>query len=120
MENDKLVVPDIVSILFIVGDGIGPDIWNASVRVFDSAIKKAYRDRKRVNWIEVLAGENAYKKTGKWLPDETISAFKEYLIGIKGPLTTPIGGGFRSLNVALRQRLDLFVCLRPVSMGLYI
>jgi isocitrate dehydrogenase len=110
----RLVVPDRPILPFIEGDGTGPDIWAASVRVFDAAVAKAYGGRRQVAWMEVLAGEKAYKKTGEWLPDATLAAFREYLVGIKGPLTTPIGGGIRSLNVALRQLLDLYVCLRPV------
>ncbi|HET6412660.1 MAG TPA: NADP-dependent isocitrate dehydrogenase [Anaeromyxobacter sp.] len=112
--NGKLVVPDHPIIPFIEGDGTGRDIWRASVRVFDAAVEKAYRGRRRIAWTEVYAGEKAFKAFNTWLPDETIEAFREYVIGIKGPLTTPIGGGIRSLNVALRQILDLYVCLRPV------
>jgi isocitrate dehydrogenase len=92
----------------------GPDIWRASVRVMDAAVEKAYKGKKKIAWLEVLAGEKAFRKTGNWLPSETLDAFRKYLVGIKGPLTTPIGGGIRSLNVALRQELDLYVCLRPV------
>ncbi len=114
VQNGKLNVPDQPIIPFIEGDGTGPDIWSASVRVFDAAVEKAYNSKKKIIWKEVLAGEKAFKQTGNWLPDETLDAFKEYLVGIKGPLTTPVGGGIRSLNVALRQILDLFVCLRPV------
>ena len=110
----RLVVPDRPIIPFIEGDGTGPDIWRASVRVMDAAVAKAYGGRRRIAWAEVYAGEKAFKQTGNWLPDETVEAFRTYLIGIKGPLTTPVGGGIRSLNVALRQMLDLFVCLRPV------
>ncbi len=113
-ENGKLQVPDYPVIPFIEGDGTGPDIWAASVRVFDAAVEKAYKGERKIIWKEVLAGEKAYSATGNWLPDETLEAFKEYLVGIKGPLTTPVGGGIRSLNVALRQILDLYVCLRPV------
>jgi isocitrate dehydrogenase len=113
-ENGKLQVPDYPVIPFIEGDGTGPDIWAASVRVFDAAVEKAYGGKRKIMWKEVLAGEKAFSKTGNWLPDETLDAFKEYLVGIKGPLTTPVGGGIRSLNVALRQILDLYVCLRPV------
>ena len=113
-ENGKLQVPDFPIIPFIIGDGTGPDIWNASVRVFDAAVAKAYNGKRKIMWKEVLAGEKAFSTTGNWLPDETLEAFKEYLVGIKGPLTTPVGGGMRSLNVALRQILDLYVCLRPV------
>ncbi len=114
--NDKgqLQVPDSPIIPFIEGDGTGRDIWQSSVRVFDAAVKTAYNGKRKIEWMEVLAGEKAFNKTGNWLPDETLAAFKEYLVGIKGPLTTPVGGGIRSLNVALRQILDLYVCLRPV------
>lgn len=113
-KNGKLNVPDNPTIPFIIGDGIGPDIWNASVRVFDAAVQKAYNGSKKIEWKEVLAGEKAFNETGSWMPEATMDAFKEYLISIKGPLTTPVGGGIRSLNVALRQELDLYVCLRPV------
>ena len=113
-SNNIIKTPDNPIIPFIEGDGIGPDIWKASVRVFDAAVEKAYNGKKRVFWKEVLAGEKAFKLTGNWLPDETINDFKEYLVGIKGPLTTPVGEGMRSLNVALRQILDLYVCYRPV------
>ena len=99
---------------FIEGDGTGRDIWRASVRVFDAAVDKAYKGERKIQWKEVLAGEKAYERTGNWLPDETVEAFRQYRVGIKGPLTTPVGGGIRSLNVALRQMLDLYVCLRPV------
>jgi isocitrate dehydrogenase len=111
---DGLVVPNDPIIPYIEGDGIGPDIWAAAVRVFDAAVKKAYGDERAVGWHEVLAGEKAHNEVGSWLPDETIDAFRTYLVGIKGPLTTPVGGGFRSLNVALRLELDLFACVRPV------
>src|SRR4029453_5239517 len=110
----RLAVPDRPILPFIEGDGTGPDIWRASVRVFDAAVARAYGGRRKVAWCEVLAGEKAYKQTGEWLPEATLDAFREYLVGIKGPLTTPVGGGIRSLNVALRQLLDLYVCLRPV------
>ncbi|WP_293931928.1 NADP-dependent isocitrate dehydrogenase [Sphingobacterium sp. UBA6645] len=113
--SGKLNVPDQVSIPFIIGDGIGPDIWHASVRVFDAAIAKAYNNQRKINWLEVLAGEKAFNETGNWLPEATLDTFKEYLVGIKGPLTTPIGGGIRSLNVALRKELDLYVCQRPTK-----
>jgi len=113
-KDGKLQVPDFPVVPFIIGDGTGPDIWNASVRVFDAAVEKAYAGKKKIIWKEVLAGEKAFSTTGNWLPDETLEAFKDYLVGIKGPLTTPVGGGIRSLNVALRQILDLYVCLRPV------
>ncbi len=109
-----LVVPDEPVVPFIEGDGTGPDIWRASVRVFDAAVEKAYSGSRRIAWTEVLAGQKAFDETGDWLPEATVEAFRRYLVGIKGPLTTPIGGGFRSLNVALRQILDLYVCLRPV------
>lgn len=115
ISNGKLNVPDQVIIPFIEGDGTGPDIWAASVRVFDAAVEKAYGGKRKIHWKEVLAGENAFNKTGEWLPQETLDTFQEYLVGIKGPLTTPIGGGITSLNVALRQKLDLYVCLRPVK-----
>jgi len=116
MTPKGLNVPDQPIIPFIEGDGTGPDIWRASVRVFDAAVKIAYGGKKQIHWQEVLAGEKAFNQTGgNWLPDETLDAFKKYLVGIKGPLTTPIGGGIRSLNVALRQLLDLYVCLRPVK-----
>jgi isocitrate dehydrogenase len=115
IENGKLHVPDQPIIPFIEGDGTGRDIWRSSVRVFDAAVKKAYSDKRKVEWMEVFAGQKAYDNFGSWLPDETVDAFKEFLVGIKGPLTTPIGGGIRSLNVALRKLLDLYVCLRPVQ-----
>jgi isocitrate dehydrogenase len=114
-ENGKLVVPDNPTIPFIEGDGIGPDIWKASVRVFDAAIKKAYGGKRKIVWLEVLAGEKAFNQTREWMPEATMDAFKKYVLSIKGPLTTPVGGGIRSLNVALRQDLDLYVCLRPVK-----
>ncbi|HEY1086223.1 MAG TPA: NADP-dependent isocitrate dehydrogenase [Archangium sp.] len=114
LTNGKLNVPNNPIIPFIEGDGTGPDIWRASVAVIDAAVQKAYGGKRKIEWLEVLAGEKAFKLKNNWLPDETITAFKEYLVGIKGPLTTPIGGGIRSLNVALRQMLDLYVCLRPV------
>ncbi len=110
----KLAVPDQPIVPFIEGDGTGPDIWRASVRVFDAAVAKAYKGQRKIAWMEVFAGEKAFKQFNNWLPDETVSAFQEFLVGIKGPLTTPVGGGIRSLNVALRQMLDLYVCLRPV------
>ncbi len=113
--NGKLIVPDVPVIVFIEGDGTGRDIWRASVRVFDAAVEKAYNGRRKVAWKEVLAGEKAYNLTGNWLPDETLDAFRDFLIGIKGPLTTPVGEGMRSLNVALRQILDLYTCYRPVK-----
>src|SRR2546426_5148782 len=113
-KNGRLVVPDRPIIPFIEGDGTGPDIWRASVRVFDAAIRKAYAGKRKIAWMEVFAGEKAFKRFNNWLPDDTVAAFQHYLVGIKGPLTTPVGGGIRSLNVALRQMLDLYVCLRPV------
>jgi isocitrate dehydrogenase len=113
-SGHKLNVPDNPIVPFIEGDGTGRDIWRASVRVLDAAVEKAYGGKKKIAWLEVLAGEKAFTKTSNWLPDETVEAFRKYLVGIKGPLTTPIGGGIRSLNVALRQLLDLYVCLRPV------
>ena len=114
ISNGKLTVPDNPIIPFIEGDGIGPDVWRASSRVLDAAVNKAYGGQRVINWMEVYAGEKANSLTGSWLPDETLDACREYLVAIKGPLTTPIGGGIRSLNVALRQILDLYVCLRPV------
>src|SRR6476469_3700079 len=114
IKNGKLSVPDKPTIPFIEGDGTGPDIWRASKLVFDAAVEKAYGGKKQLMWKEVLAGEKAYKQTNNWLPNETLDAFREYLVGIKGPLTTPVGGGIRSLNVALRQELDLYACVRPV------
>jgi isocitrate dehydrogenase len=113
-DNGKLVVPDHPIIPFVRGDGTGPDIWASSVRVLDAAVEKAYGGKRNISWLETYAGELAYKKFENWLPDETVECFREYLVGIKGPLTTPVGGGIRSLNVALRQLLDLYVCLRPV------
>ncbi|MCA9650932.1 MAG: NADP-dependent isocitrate dehydrogenase [Myxococcales bacterium] len=114
MSKEGLSVPNNPVIPFIEGDGIGPDIWAASVRVFDAAVEKAYGGDRKIEWLEVLAGEKAFDKTGEWLPEATNDAFRKYLVGIKGPLTTPVGGGIRSLNVALRQNLDLYTCLRPV------
>jgi len=113
--NGKLTVPENPILPFIRGDGTGADIWASSVRVFDAAVEKAYGGRRKVSWFEVFAGETAFTKFNNWLPDDTVEAFKEFLVGIKGPLTTPVGGGIRSLNVALRQMLDLYVCLRPVQ-----
>ena len=112
--NKKLVIPDNPIIPFIEGDGIGPDIWHASRIVFDAAIEKAYEGKKKISWLEVLAGEKAHEKTGEWLPEETTDTIREYVVAIKGPLTTPVGGGIRSLNVSLRQILDLYACVRPV------
>jgi isocitrate dehydrogenase len=114
IENGNLNVPDNPIIPFVEGDGTGRDIWKASQRVFDAAVEKAYRGRRKIFWMEVFAGEKAFTKYGSWLPDETVKAFREFRVGIKGPLTTPIGGGIRSLNVALRKALDLYVCQRPV------
>ena len=114
-SNGKLQVPNNPTVPFIEGDGIGPDIWKASVRVFDAAVQKAYKGDKKIEWLEVLAGQKAFDQTGSWMPEATMDAFKKYLLSIKGPLTTPVGGGIRSLNVALRQELDLYVCLRPVK-----
>lgn len=114
ISNGKLNVPDNPTIPFIEGDGTGVDIWPASKLVFDQAVEKAYGGKRKINWKEVLAGEKAFNQTGNWLPEETLNVFKEYLVGIKGPLTTPVGGGIRSLNVALRQELDLYACVRPV------
>ena len=114
MQSGGLVVPNEPIIPFIEGDGTGPDIWRASCAVFDAAIQKAYGGERRIAWKEVLAGQKSFDATGNWLPEETLAAFREYLVGIKGPLTTPVGGGIRSLNVALRQILDLYVCLRPI------
>ncbi len=115
IKAGKLNVPSNPVLPFIRGDGTGPDIWAASQRVFDAAVRKAYAGKRKVVWFEVYAGETAKNKFDNWLPDDTIEAFKQYLVGIKGPLTTPVGGGIRSLNVALRQLLDLYVCLRPVQ-----
>ncbi|MEZ4435252.1 MAG: NADP-dependent isocitrate dehydrogenase [bacterium] len=112
--DGTLDVPNTPIVPFIEGDGIGPDIWASAVRVFDAAVEKAYGGERKIVWHEVLAGEKAFDKTGDWLPEATLDAFREYLVGIKGPLTTPVGGGIRSLNVALRQKLDLYTCLRPV------
>src|SRR3984885_9397974 len=114
ISGGKLNVPDRPIIPFIEGDGTGPDIWRASQRVFDAAVEKAYSGKKKIAWYEVFAGEKAFKTFDTWLPDQTVEAYRKYLVGIKGPLTTPIGKGIRSLNVALRQLLDLYVCLRPV------
>ena len=114
IENGKLTVPNDPIIPFIEGDGTGADIWAASVRVMDAAVEKAYNGTRKIYWKEVLAGEKAFNQTGSWLPDETLKIIDEYRIAIKGPLTTPVGGGIRSLNVALRQMLDLYACVRPV------
>ena len=114
LSDGQLQVPEQPVLPFIEGDGIGPDIWAASQRVFDAAVEKAYGGKRKVKWFEVLAGEKAFQRTGTWLPDDTLNAFRHYRVGIKGPLTTPVGGGIRSLNVALRQELDLYTCQRPV------
>ena len=114
MENGKLVVPNNPIIPYIEGDGIGKDIWNASVNVFNNAVYEAYSGSRKINWVEVYAGEKAFDSTGEWLPQKTLDTISEHLIAIKGPLTTPVGGGIRSLNVALRQKLDLYACVRPV------
>src|SRR5215217_1169992 len=114
IRGGELHVPDHPILPFIEGDGTGPDIWAASQPVFDAAVEKAYGGARRIHWMEVLAGEKAFNHTGDWLPAATLDAFREYLVGIKGPLTTPVGGGIRSLNVALRQELDLYACVRPV------
>src|SRR5436190_5152215 len=113
-KNAQLAVPDNPIVPFIEGDGTGPDIWRASVRVMDAAVAKAYGGKRKIQWMEVYAGQKSNDMFNTWLPDETVAACREYLVSIKGPLTTPIGGGIRSLNVALRQMLDLYVCLRPV------
>src|ERR1700761_8238887 len=115
IQNGKLTVPENPILPFIRGDGTGPDIWAASVRVMDAAVQKAYGGKRKISWFEVFAGETAKNKFDNWLPDDTVEAFRHFLVGIKGPLTTPVGGGIRSLNVALRQLLDLYVCLRPVQ-----
>jgi isocitrate dehydrogenase len=115
VDNGELRVPETPVLPFIEGDGTGPDIWRASQPVFDAAVEKAYKGKRKIAWLEVLAGQKAYDRTGDWLPEDTIEAFKHLFVGIKGPLTTPVGGGIRSLNVALRQTLDLYVCLRPVQ-----
>ncbi len=113
IQNGVLKVPDNPVLPFIEGDGTGPDIWRASVRIFDAAVDKAYQGKKKISWFEVFAGQRSFDKFKEWLPEDTTEAFKEYLVGIKGPLTTPVGGGISSLNVALRQILDLYVCLGP-------
>jgi isocitrate dehydrogenase len=113
--NGEKIVPDHPIIPFIEGDGVGPDIWRASVRIFNAAVEKCYQDRRKVHWLEVYAGEKAFQLKGEWAPEETIEAIREYKVGIKGPLTTPVGGEFRSINVMLRQRLDLYSCIRPVK-----
>jgi len=115
ISQGQLNVPNNPILPFIAGDGTGPDIWAASQRVLDAAVARAYNGQRKIAWFEVFAGETAFKKFNNWLPDDTVEAFREYLVGIKGPLTTPVGGGIRSLNVALRQMLDLYVCLRPVQ-----
>ncbi|MDF2684153.1 MAG: NADP-dependent isocitrate dehydrogenase, partial [Brevibacillus sp.] len=115
VDNGKLVVPNNPIIPFIEGDGTGPDIWKASVRVLDAAVEKAYKGEKKIAWFEVFAGEKSFNQYSEWLPEDTLTAVREYLIAIKGPLTTPVGGGIRSINVALRQELDLYACVRPVQ-----
>ncbi|MEO0723901.1 MAG: isocitrate/isopropylmalate family dehydrogenase, partial [Bacteroidota bacterium] len=115
IANGKLNVPNDPILPFIEGDGIGPDIWASASRVLDAAVEKAYGGKRKIEWKEVLAGEKAFKNTGEWLPQETLDTIGEYLVAIKGPLTTPVGGGIRSLNVALRQKLDLYACVRPVQ-----
>ena len=114
MQDGKLLVPDNPIIPYIEGDGNGPDIWRATVRVLDSAVISAYSEKRKIHWLEIYAGEKANSLFNTWLPDETVDACRDYLVSIKGPLTTPVGGGIRSLNVALRQILDMYVCLRPV------
>jgi len=114
VRNDTMHVPDCPIIPFIEGDGIGPDIWKATRKVLDAAVEKAYGGKKKIAWTEILAGGKAFEETGEWLPDETLDAIKRYIVAIKGPLTTPVGGGFRSLNVTIRQKLDLYACIRPV------
>ena len=114
-SDGSLQVPEVPVIPYIEGDGVGPDIWKASVRVFDAAVQKSYKGKKKVQWLEVYAGEKAFQLKGEWAPEETIEAIREYKIGIKGPLTTPVGGGIRSINVLLRLRLDLYTCIRPVK-----
>src|SRR5512139_1693517 len=114
-SDGSLKVPEVPIIPYIEGDGVGPDIWRASVRVFDAAVKKCYGGKRKIDWMEVLAGEKAYKSKGDYAPEETIETIREHRVGIKGPLTTPVGGGFRSINVMLRQRLDLYACIRPVK-----
>ena len=114
-SDRSIYVPEVPIIPYIEGDGVGPDIWRASVRVFDAAVEKCYGGKRRVEWIEIFAGEKAFQSQGEWAPEETIEAIREYKVGIKGPLTTPVGGGFRSINVMLRQKLDLYSCIRPVK-----
>eukprot|EP01030_Chromulinospumella_sphaerica_P023702 gene23702-23744_t len=113
--NGRLNVPENPIIPFIEGDGIGPDVWSASKKVLDAAVAHVYGGKRKIEWMEILAGEKAHNQTGEWLPAATLDAAREYLVSIKGPLTTPVGGGIRSLNVAMRQELDLYVCLRPVK-----
>ena len=114
IKDGKLIVPDQPIIPFIEGDGIGPDIWAASQRVIDAAVEHTYHGARKIEWLEVLCGEKSFNKNGEWLPEETLETLRSHLVGIKGPLTTPIGGGIRSLNVALRKELDLYACVRPV------
>ncbi|MBA7577429.1 Isocitrate dehydrogenase [NADP] [subsurface metagenome] len=118
VQNHVLQIPDFPVIPFIEGDGTGPDIWAASVRVFNAAVEKAYQSKRKIMWKEIFAGEKSFKRSGEWLPQETLDTILEYIVAIKGPLTTPVGGGIRSLNVALRQKLDLYVCLRPMRVCL--
>ncbi len=113
-ENDKLLVPDNPTIPFIPGDGIGAEVWEATQLIVDAAVQKAYNGQKTINWMEIAAGEKSALQTGEWLPQETLETIREYVVAIKGPLTTPVGGGIRSLNVTLRKTLDLYVCLRPI------
>ena len=115
IQNGKLVVPDCPVIPFIEGDGTGPDIWAASQKVMDAGVAKAYGGKRRIEWMEILAAEKAHRFTGEWLPQKTLTAIREHVVAIKGPLGTPIGGGFRSINVTLRQELDLYACIRPVK-----
>ena len=114
LVSGRLQIPDRPIVPFVEGDGTGPDIWRAAVQVIDAAVERAYGESRRIAWMEVLAGEKAFGRTGDWLPEETVEAFREFRVGIKGPLTTPVGGGMRSLNVALRKALDLYACVRPV------
>ena len=114
-SEGKINVPDIPIIPYIEGDGVGPDIWRASVRVFDAAVKKCYGSKRKVDWLEVYAGEKAFQQKGEWAPEETIEMIRDHKVGIKGPLTTPVGEGIRSINVMLRQKLDLYACIRPVK-----
>ena len=114
IDNDRMIIPDNPVIPFIEGDGIGPDIWAASKKVIDAAVEKAYGGVKKIAWMEILAGQKAFDATGEWLPEATLKAIEDYVVSIKGPLTTPVGGGIRSINVTIRQKLDLYACVRPV------